>query len=345
MKLHYTTIFSEYALNKALQSGLVVKRKHPVLDIFIYNYTATTQFSWEWNDVTMNCRGLVLDSEGYILARSFPKFFSYEQLEGNLPSGNYTVYEKLDGSMLIAFLYNGELITATRGSFESDQAISARKYLDGHLLFEGYSYIFEYIAKDNRIVVDYGNFEGLVSLGAVALDGKIIPPHKIKWTYGKEFRLPLVFNFSNLEDILKFEKNNFEGFVLWYKSGEMVKFKTEEYKKLHKVMTGLNERHIWEALKDNKFEELLDLVPDEMYDWVQSTKQNILYELYKIWVVVGTEMKDLGDRKANAMYYKTCTYPHLLFLCLDGKYKELDSKLYDMVRPSVTKTYRVDLES
>src|SRR6478609_1826444 len=104
--MHISDLMKIEDLEQAIENGLVSKRKHPTHPLYILNYTAVTQFDWNWNDVTLNCRGLVIDEDYNIVARSFPKFFSYEQLDGKLPDGNFVVEEKLDGSMLIAFNYN-----------------------------------------------------------------------------------------------------------------------------------------------------------------------------------------------------------------------------------------------
>ncbi len=32
-----------------------------------------------WDDITLNCRGLILDNEGRVIAKSFQKFFNMEE--------------------------------------------------------------------------------------------------------------------------------------------------------------------------------------------------------------------------------------------------------------------------
>lgn len=334
-------------LEKAIMDGLVSKRKHPVQPLYILNYTAATQFDWNWNDVTLNCRGLVIDENYHIVARSFPKFFSYEQLDGKLPQGKYTVEEKLDGSLLLAFRYKDEIITATRGSFESEQAIKGKEFLPKDFLInEGVTYVFEIIYKENRIVVDY-DYEGLVLLDIFHTNY----PQKYYWVndgalnlaanyFG--FRRPKIYDFKSLDEILSYSEQNIEGFVLLYSTGERVKIKTEDYKRLHRLITGVSEKTVWEALKNNTFEQLIENVPDEFYSWVQDVKLDLEIKFKEIY---NSAVKDYNaldwceERKEFALEAVKTKYPQLLFKWFDGL--EVDELIWKIVKPKVTKVFKM----
>ena len=335
-------------LEKAIQDGLVSKRKHPVHPLYILNYTAATQFEWNWNDVTLNCRGLVIDENNHIVARSFPKFFSYEQLDGKLPQGKYTVEEKLDGSLLLAFRYNDEIITATRGSFESEQAAKGKEFLSAinFAIYEGVTYVFEIIYKDNRIVVDY-DYEGLVLLDIFHTNY----PQKNYWINDNAlnlaanyfgFRRPKIYDFKSLDEILSYNEQNIEGFVLLYSTGERVKIKTDDYKRLHRLITGVSEKTVWEALKNNTFEQLIENVPDEFYSWVQNVKLDLEIKFKDIH---NSAVKDYNAldwceaRKEFALEAVKTPYPSILFKWFDGL--EADQIIWNMVKPEVTKVFKM----
>ena len=101
-------------------------------DVRIFNYTQQCQFDKAWDDITKQCRGLILNVKtGEVLARPFPKFFNYgEHVEKGWPIPTETpeVYEKLDGSLGILYYLNGKPWIATRGSFTSDQAVWATNW-------------------------------------------------------------------------------------------------------------------------------------------------------------------------------------------------------------------------
>ena len=111
-------------LEKYYQNGLVLKQKHPRLNLTIWNYAAKVQYEKLWDDVTLRCRGLITDENGKIIIQPFKKFFNYEEVVNEIPTNNDYVYvqEKIDGSLGILFFYEGEWIMSTRGSFTSEQS-------------------------------------------------------------------------------------------------------------------------------------------------------------------------------------------------------------------------------
>lgn len=152
-------------LNEMLNGGFVVESKHPSLDIYLYNYTRKCTYEKMWNEVTLLCRGLVLDKNKNIVALPLRKFFNYEEygteiIENELRGKKYHVYDKVDGSCGILVEYEGNYMIATRGSFESEQAIWATKLLNEKYLdkvktldTDNYTYVFE-IVYNNATLTD-----------------------------------------------------------------------------------------------------------------------------------------------------------------------------------------------
>jgi len=120
-------------LNEMIESKMVRVQRHPYANLWIYNYTEHAQFSRTWNEVTLMCRGLILDENFNIVARPFPKFFNKEELsEGDIPNLPFDVFEKMDGSLGIMYWVDGVPYIATRGSFESEQALHVGTYPKSH---------------------------------------------------------------------------------------------------------------------------------------------------------------------------------------------------------------------
>jgi len=136
-------------LEKYYQNGLVSKQTHPRHDLTIWNYTPKVQYDRLWDDITIQCRGLVTNSKGEIVARPFKKFFNYEEHKPeDLPNEDFEVYEKMDGSLGILFNYENEWILATRGSFTSSQSIKGTEMLKKYpleKLNKNNTYLFEII--------------------------------------------------------------------------------------------------------------------------------------------------------------------------------------------------------
>lgn len=354
-------------------------QKHETEDLLIWNYTQKAQFERFWTPETLMARGLITDLEGNIKARPFKKFFNYDEHMGEdsklpkLPVEEFDVYDKLDGSLGILYhLKDGTPQIATRGSFTSDQAIKATKMLHQRLLgspgftvFDpDWTWLFEIIYPENRIVVDYGKIEDLFLLACIRTDNGDETPISII----KDFPFPKVNMFDGVTDLTKIKEiggNNREGFVVRFRSGIRTKIKYDEYIRLHRLVTGVNAKTIWELLRNEQpFDELLDRVPDEFYSWVNETKKllearflEISKEIQAEMFKITTEMETIfGDgtgsisrdkingnpelRKHFASLAVKAKYPGLLFAMIDNKnYKDL---IWKIIKPRADKPFKED---
>ena len=212
-----------------LEQLKIVKRvKHPVYPIFLYNYTDKCKQFQLWNDTTLWCRGLVLDTNGYVIARPFKKFFEEHQLYNEFkPSQNKPkIYEKIDGALGIMFFYKEKLIFCNRQSFKSRQAVVASeifykkhaKQLD-KLSHNNRTYLFEIVYPNNRFVVNYGVEENLYLLGIIENNtGKLV-------TEETQFKMPKIIKGNSI-----ISDRKHEGFVINYDDGFKIKIKTDTFK-------------------------------------------------------------------------------------------------------------------
>ena len=272
-------------LNKYYEEGLLYKQVHPTLPLTIWNYTEKVQYEGIWDDVTLMCRGLVTDNEGNIVAKPFKKFFNIEENK-HTPTEEFEVFEKMDGSLGIVFLYNNEVIYATRGSFTSDQAKwmadYGKKYNFNICLVEGFTYLFEIIYPENRVVVNYNGQERLVLLGIIKTEsGEEIPYDEILWD-----GWDIVKKYNGVRDYSYLKRaipNNREGFVVKFSNGDRMKIKGEEYLRLHKIMTNLSTTAVWEVLSNEQsMDSILKDVPDEFYKKIKSYEKDLRYSFFQI---------------------------------------------------------------
>jgi T4 RnlA family RNA ligase len=277
-------------LNKYHNDGLLYKQTHPTLPLTIWNYTEKVQYEGLWDEVTLMCRGLVTDSEGTIIARPFRKFFNMEEGK-HTPTSEFEVYEKMDGSLGIFFYYEGNPVFATRGSFTSDQAIKGREILNKYNwqygTYEGYTYLFEIIYPENRVVVNYNGLEELIVLGVIETStGK-----ECKYSEMENEGFVLVKKYDGIKNysILKsLISNDAEGFVVRFSNGDRMKIKGEEYLRLHKIMTNLSTTAIWELVSNGgNIDDILKDVPDEFYKKVKMYVSSLNYGYYQYWNQLG----------------------------------------------------------
>lgn len=335
-----------------ITEGLVTERAHPENPaIRIFNYTPECQFSRKWDDITIQCRGLIMDiTTNEILARPFAKFFNYDEhlaLGGTIPDEIPVITDKLDGSLGIMYTLDGKPWIATRGSFESEQAVWATDWWRTNKGEEPYgndiTYLFEIIYPQNRIVVNY-NFSGLVHLASIETStgrtvDAMLPVQKVK-TLNPHLEI---------EYIKTLDPNNEEGVVIHYPVADLrLKVKYATYVKLHKVMTGLSEKGIWELLQEKGIdlspEEVVQDVPDEFFGWLTS----VMDDLKSKYKAIELEAKaaagfasSYATRKEQAEFItKHTAYPGVAFKALDGdNYSQV---IFKMIRPHGLSTFKTD---
>lgn len=352
-------------INKADLDDLVVDKylsckKHPTEDLYIYNYTEKCTYDKKWNNITIQCRGLIIDSKGEVKALPFKKFFNVEELQGQnieLPEIPYKVYEKYDGSLGITYFVNGKPFIATRGSFESEQALRGTeilhtRFLDKYNFSDSYTYLFEIIYPENRIVVNYGLEETLVLLGVVNVrTGEELPIEDLVVPFKKAQMIQ-----SDIDKLKKLDNENKEGFVIRFNNGFRAKVKFDEYVRLHRLVTGITPKRIWDILRNHEsVSELKERVPEEFLAWVERTiteirDQYILIEegQKKMFLRISTYLNNVKNielrenfRKEFALMANESKYPSILFKMLDNEsYEEI---IWKMIRPKGDETFRIDL--
>lgn len=237
-------------LAEMVAQGYVRKVVHPGGKLELFNYTEKCTYEGVWNETTRQCRGLILDLEGNIVARPFRKFFNYG--EGHAPDldldAPVIVTDKMDGSLGILYPDGDGWSIATRGSFTSDQAIHAtavwqERYDPAWFPPENTTAVFEIVYPANRIVVDYGELDDIVFLGCLDNEtGALRDDHHWQWLATEEHP------YTTLREALEASpRPGQEGLVVYFPdSGERVKLKQEDYIAIHRLVFGLTARRIWE---------------------------------------------------------------------------------------------------
>ncbi len=338
--------------------GEIKATLHPNGELLIFNYTQFAQFAGTWNPVERVCRGLIIHWPTVTArARAFDKFFNLGQLPEAeytaLPQGVMEVTEKMDGSLGVLYWDGVDWAIATRGSFTSEQAIWATHHLHERYDVSGLSrdvtLLFEILYPNNRIVLDYGAREDLVLIGARFNDGRDCGYSDLT-RYAETFGFPLVprIEVDSLEALsrLATQRLGEEGWVVRFANGFRVKIKTDEYVRLHKLLTRVTARSIWEMLMTGQsIEPLLEKVPDEFYAWVSATIADLTTQFQDIEQTARLNLipaLPLETRKEQAAVISQSTYPGVTFRMLDNK--SYADQIWKMIRPAHIKPFKVDEE-
>jgi len=343
-------------LNQYHETGKLRRGVHPDRNLFVWCYSQATVYNDEWDDLTTLCRGLVTDDQGNVISRPFPKFFNWGQSRAPGPEITdkpFWAFDKVDGSLIIVGLdSDGEAVVSTKGSFTTWHSTFARKMLNGWKPVEGSTAIFEFIHPNNRIVIDYGDREELVLLGAVANEtgedhftpenyadesgwfGALCPPQQIRLQ-------------SMLQTVQDPENGpNKEGFVLLWPNptgpSHRVKIKFAQYVNLHRVLSRMNNVAVWEALSTGTFDALLELCPDEIYDKVRECADELNGRHHNLVAHVLDECAEVAalhdNRKDQAAWVlENSPIPSLVFKGLDGK--DVDRAAWEFIKPALDTTW------
>ena len=328
-------LFSMEDFNKAVDDGFLSVKVHPTDERDILCYTPKASYTNDAfnNPAVRHSRGLIVDHSGSILARPWSKFFNCNQegadkIDLDEP---VVVMDKADGSLGVLY-FNGEGYSlATKGSFTSEQSrhgtsVWNAKYEGKVEPLPGYTFLFEIVYRENKIVIDYGDMDDLVLLGAVEIDtGFYYASDKASAMLGWTGQIAKVFPYKTLREALEAPpRENAEGFVILAADHKrMVKYKYEDYLYLHRMVSNLTPRTVWERLYNK--ESVSDIVgsyPDEFQDEVTEYIDKIKVEfsdyIFQVALVYDS-MKHIASQKDFAQEALKYPYSAELFLLRQNK--------------------------
>ena len=335
-------------LNEYYEKGLLYKQTHPSLPLTIWNYSEKVQYEDLFDEITLQCRGLVTDEDGEVVGRPFKKFFNLSEGK-HIPTPDFTVAAKMDGSLGILFYHKGDWVMATRGSFTSEQAVKGFELLQKYRykdLPKDCTFLFEIIYPENRIVCQY-EFEDVVLLGMINTKNgdeySIYDNNLDKLGFNLVKRYDGIKDYTLLKDMIK---DNEEGFVVRFFNGDRVKIKGDEYVRLHKIMTNLSTTGVWEVLSSGgEMDDLIKDVPDEFYNKIKDYVKELRYQYHSVKEHAGKLFdnlyesydRELLEKKKYAEWVKQFE-KHLhpiLFRMYDNK--DYSSYIWKLIKPEFRK--------
>ena len=328
----------------------------------IFNYSVGCDFS---NDLVKASRGLVLDKSTFdVVCWKFDKFFnSHEQYADNIDWSTAKVQEKVDGSVLGLYWnkYENDWNWSTNGTINAKDAPSESPFSDSFYdiiqkadnlkdinfneLNKQYTYIFELVGKENRVVVEYPT-TSLYHIGTRDnLTGKELD---IDIGIKKPKSFPLhnfnacvtaIKELSKDIDLKVGSEGLLEGFVVVDSNWHRVKIKTPEYLQLHHFANGViyNKSKILDILRtdDVNIDEIIKSYPDykKVFDFYNSEISRVEQEVDVFIDFVRNRYEENGnDRKEIAQEIIGNKYANLGFKALGNNKssKQLLSELLDV---------------
>lgn len=303
--------FDELAdgLDRARAEKLVYERRGPD-GLTLYVYAERCVYDAAWTPFTRSARGLILDRPNRrIVATPFPKFFNLGELGHAIPDEPFEAWEKLDGSLIIVYHHDGSWRAATKGAFASSQARWAQERLDGldtGALRPGVTYLAEAVYPENRIVVRYEE-PALVMLAAYDAEGYELDSGAVGAIAAElGWRMARRSAFDSVGDLVAHASRlprSEEGFVIRFASGERLKVKGSEYKRIHALITGITPLGIWNLLQaGDEVEAVRRDIPEEFwadFDAIAGLLRARLDDLLSRTAALAAEIGDLTDKEVG----------------------------------------------
>ena len=333
----YNSSFVDLKKLQDLKAKKLIKiKEHPTLPLIIINYTSVTQYRKKWLKETIQARGLVVNSyNGEIVARPLPKFFNHYELEGidTFEETGFKLYEKMDGSLIILFMYNDELTFCTRGDFLSEQAKKAEeiffKKYDKDVIKPNCTYCFEVIYPSNKIVVDYGDVEDLFCIAIINTKTGYeydISKIGIKTVTQYDINCPI-------DDLHHLNIHNKEGFVIKFGNNFRMKIKFPTYIMLHKV-SSISYEVVKKQLMEKKSLDM-DSVPDEFFKEYERLVELVKYDYGKLRVQYEEQYQEIiastSDNREIVEKIKRSSHSKILFNIHNKKKDEFEKSLWKLL--------------
>lgn len=224
-----------------------------------------------------------------------PKFFNINEIESNLYhnivyKGIRTVQEKLDGSLITFIPLGDTVLPKTKFSFFNDQTTLAsniyysdenlRIFIDTCFKLKHYP-LFELTSPNNRIVLSYNKTE-LRLLQVLDEDGKLLDIYDTYFDYFNISRAERYDMYALDELIHKSHTDeNVEGWVVQFDDGHIIKIKTADYFRKHRLITGdIHVEHkIIEMTLNETIDDTLSQLPEdavELRNFVNNIRNGII---------------------------------------------------------------------
>jgi RNA ligase len=219
-------------------------------------------------------RGIIFDAEGKLMSRPFHKFFNVgereeTQLHALDMSRPHVIMEKMDGSMIRPIRVNGEVRLATKMGI-TDTSIAAERLMTAELrdnldiaLLAGLTPLFEFIAPDNRIVIEYDREELVLLAIRDNKPGRYLSNKELVG-FAKTFGVNVVPMYGSVDGSFadyiarQREAEGREGDIIRFADGHMLKIKNDWYVRIHKVKDKIRtDRHILSLVLENEIDDVM----------------------------------------------------------------------------------------
>lgn len=322
--------------------------------------------------ICQEARGLILDRYDWsIISCSLPKFFNAGQNEAvDIDWNTAEIFEKMDGSAIVLYHWNGEWRAHTLGTVEGEgevrmsDAIMRRAEWDGDTfadlfwdrfdriyglerleeLNKGCCYMTELCTPYNRVVKRYD--EDRIVLLAIRnrsnLQERDISTAADWWDRPQRFSVDA---YSDIMDAIEDLDPDDEGFVCVDENWNRIKIKQESYVLRHRMKSSIVERKngIIEAIQDGDADDFVGTFPEfqDVFEETMTELEALVDRMENDWRGFGGPSTDPDDHESRKQFalqvqnFKPGSVRGLFFQRLEGEIDDFWDGLMEMNTDSV----------
>lgn len=305
--------------------------------IIIFNYMFNTPDTFpdvtnEDEAILRECRGLIFHANGTLASRRLHKFFNVnEKEEVKLENIDFTqphiIIDKLDGSMITPLLLHINGVQCLRWATKmglTDVALLAEEFVKDKqnyvdfataLIFNGFTPIFEFCSRKQRIVIEYENDQLILIAIRNNSTGKYMSYDEMK-DLAIEFNVECVVAFDrqhglNPQSIIDTTKNliGLEGYVIRFDNGHMLKIKSDWYVQIHRAKEAINlEKNVLVSIVDGTIDDLKPILQENDRKRLEQYESIVCDSISYLARKIDNDLTILpiilnGDRKRFAIEY------------------------------------------
>lgn len=269
---------NKYGLEKLVEDYAIkvsVDERFPDLKVLNYN-----QIDSPKNDpIVRECRSLVIreELEGVtysVVSRAFDRFFNQGENDTEFDLSKLKLFEKVDGSLVSVFydekygwLYRTKSMIMPELSVQGWER-TWKEFIENALKWDSingldkrYTYIFEVVGRENRVVVNYSEDKAYLLAVRNNQSGNYSEIIQTK------YNVPRKYSFTSTKDCidsLKELPNLEEGYVGYQDGVPVVKVKSPQYLAAHRLRgEGLTPKRIIEMVVIGEYEEYFAVFPED----------------------------------------------------------------------------------
>lgn len=298
--------------------------------------------------IRRECRGMLFHKDGTIMARRLHKFFNVNERDETQFSGidwqqPHVILEKLDGSMITPVVTDAGIRWGTKMGI-TDVGMGAEEFVARNphytkfavdMLKTGFTPIFEWCSRKQRIVVDYPEDRLVLIAVRNTVTGEYMSFEALE-TFAEMLAIDVVKSYAgtaaNMQHLIDETRasEGIEGWIIRFDDGHMLKIKGDWYVRIHKTKDSLNlEKNVVYLLINEKMDDVKSFMLDadrhrvEAFEtdfWIGINDAVHTYERYYQTVLAsGLDRKRYAQEWMPTIAKQDSFAPQFVFSRFNGK--------------------------